>query len=163
MPAADEKADPNPMKFFNSSPSPDQPGLAPPKTREEAAQRAIESHRDDLDKIADPAQRADAEAKLRNHAMKTFGVVDRYVDKVRASQTKWEKKLNGLSDKNPVRAAGEVASGALQRRQRGKIGGMVLKEGRQPSEILARAQKASASYKEKTPEAQPLKDHDRER
>lgn len=163
MPAADEKAEPNPIKFSKSSPSPDHPDLAPPKTREEAAQRAVEAHRDDLDKIADPTQRANAEAKLRDHAMKTFGVVDRYVDKVRASQTKWEKKLNGLSEKNPVRAAGELANAALQHRQRGKIGSMVLKESRQPANILARAQKASASYKQKAAKAQPVKDHGRER
>ena len=40
---------------------------------------------------------------------------------------------------------------------------MVLKEGRQPADILARAQKASASYKQKAAKAQPVKDHDRER
>jgi hypothetical protein len=76
MPSADEKAGPNPMNFFKSSPSPDHPDLAPPKTREEAVQRTVDAYRDDLDKIADPAHRADAEAKLRDHAMKTFGVVD---------------------------------------------------------------------------------------
>jgi hypothetical protein len=163
MPGADEKAVPTPMNFFKSSPSPDHPDLAPPKTREEAAQRTVDAYRDDLDKIADPAQRAHAEAKLRGHAIKAFGVVDRYVDKVHANQTKWEKTLNGLSEKNPVRAAGELAYGALQRRQHGKIGSMVLKEGRQPADILARAQKASASYKQKAAKAQPVKDHDRER
>jgi hypothetical protein len=87
----------------------------------------------------------------------------RYVDRVRASQTKWEKTLNGLSEKNPVRAAGELAYAALQRRQHGKIGSMVLKEARQPADILARAQKASASYNQKAAKAQPVKDHDRER
>jgi hypothetical protein len=152
----------NPMKFFEGS-----RGLQAseaPKTKEEAAQRTVEAYREDLAKIADPQQRGKAEAALRAYAQETFGATDKYVDKIKASQERWQKTLNSLGEKNPIRIAGEHAYSALQRRNRGKLGGMILSEGQKPANIIASAQKASAAYKQRQhSQRQPEKDNDRER
>jgi len=151
----------NPMKFFEGS-----RGLQAredPKTKEEAAERTVEAYREHLDKIADPRQRGKAEAALRAHAEKTFGATDKHVDKIKASEELWEKTLNSLSEKNPIRIAGEHAFAAVQRRNRRKLGESVLSEGRKPANILARAQKASAAYKQRQHSQQPEKHNDRER
>jgi len=157
-----EKPESNPMKFFEGSRGLQQ--REPPKTKEEAAQRTVEAYREDLDKIADPRQRSKAEAALRAHAKKTFGAIHKHVDKIAATEERWEKILNSLGEKTPVRIAGEHAFSAVQSRNRRKLGERVLSVVRKPDNILARAQKTSASYKERLhSQRQVEKDNDRER
>jgi hypothetical protein len=155
------KPEANPMKFFEGSRGSEE--REDPKTKVEAAERTVEAYREELDKIADPRQRAKAEAALRVHAEKTFGATDKYVDKIHVSRERWEKILDSLNEKNPIRIAGQHAYAAVKRRQNGKLMGKVLSEGRKPANILTRAQKASAAYKQRQTQNQPGKDLDRER
>jgi hypothetical protein len=52
---------------------------------------------------------------------------------------------------------------AVQKRQRAKIGGMVLKDARKDAAIITRAQKASEGFRQRAAQSQPGKDLDRER
>lgn len=82
---ADPTQPDNPMNFF--------PGArdynAPPCSKEEAVQRAIENRREDLEKIADPNQRKEAEIVIRGLAESVFAETDTHVDKVKAFQQGW--------------------------------------------------------------------------
>ena len=137
------KPDPNPMKFFEGAQEQNQPG---PKTREEAGQLAVDARYHELEKISDPKEREKAEKALRAHAEKTFGATDRYVDKVRDSQAKWDQRLTSLSEKNPLRTAAAPVVRAVQRQQRHKIGSMVLQSARKDAAIITKAQKNSGSF-----------------
>jgi hypothetical protein len=155
------KSEANPMKFFEGSRGLDE--REAPKTKEEEAERTVETYREKLNQIADPRQRAKAEAALRADAKKTFGATDKHVDKITASRERWEKILDSLNEKNPIRIVGEHAYAAVKRRQSAELVGMVRSENRKPANILARAQKASAAYKQRQTQNQPGKDLDRER
>jgi len=156
------KPDPNPMKFFEGAQQHNQPS---PKTKEEAGQLAVDARYHELENISDPKEREKAEKALRAHAEKTFGATDRYVDKVRDSQAKWEQRLTSLSEKNPLRTAAAPVVRAVQRQQRQKIGSMVLQSARKNAAIITRAQKNSEAFRQRQAQAQnqPGKDNDRER
>ena len=102
------------------------------------------------------------ETLIRSHAEKDFAATGKAVERVKAIQARWEQKLNSMSEKNPVRIVGEHAYSALERRQQGKIGGMVLKSARKQADTITRAQKASAAYRQRQ-QSQPSKDNEHER
>lgn len=154
-----ERSDPAPAKF----PDHDQPEYPAPKTREEAGQRAVDARYHELEKIADPQEREKAEKALRSHAEKTFGATDKAVEKLRATQARWEEKLGSLNNKSPIKAAAAPVLRAAQKRQRAKIGGMVLKSARKDAAIITRAQKASKTFRQRAAQSRPTKDLDRER
>jgi hypothetical protein len=154
-----KKSDPAPAKF----PDLDQQPYSSPKTREEAGQRAVDARYHDLEKIAEPKERERAENTLRLHAEKTFGATGRALEKLKATQARWEDKLRSLNDKSPLKAAAAPVLRAAQRRQRAKIGGMVLKDARKDAAIITRAQKASKAFRQRAAQSQPAKDLDRER
>ena len=153
------KKSPTPTKYLDG----DQQRYPTPKTRQEAGQLAIDTRYHELEKITDPKQREKAEKALRSHAEKTFGTTGKAVEKVRTTQARWEQKLNSLKDKSPLRAAAAPVFRAVQKRQRVKISGMVLKNARKDAAILTRAQKASKGFRQRAAQSQPGKDLDRER
>ena len=160
MDSPGKKSDPNPTKSFEGAQQQDHPA---PKTKEEAGQLAVDARYHELEKISDPKQREKAEKALRAHAEKTFGTTDKAVEKVRATQARWEEKLNSLNDNSRLKAAAAPVVRAVQKRQRVKIGGMVLKNARKDAAIITRAQKASKTFHQRAAQSQPGKDLDRER
>jgi hypothetical protein len=152
------KPDPGPRKLYEGAEQ-----RPTPKTKEEAGQLAIDLRHDELDRIADPKQREKAEKDLRSHAEKTFGTTGTVIEKARATQKRWEQKINAMSEKNPLRAAAAPVLRAVQNQQRQKIGRMVLKDARKDATIITRAQKASATFRQRQAQNQPGKDIDRER
>ena len=154
-----KKSDPVPAKY----PDRDQQRFPAPKTREEAGQLAIDARYHELEKITDPKQREKAEKDLRSHAEKTFDTTGKALEKTRATQARWEQKVNSLKDKGPLKAAAAPVVRAVQKRQRVKIAGMVLKDARKDAAILTRAQKASKGFRQRAAQSQPAKDIDRER
>ena len=155
------KPDPDPVKSFEGAQQQNQPG---PKTKEKAGQLAVDARYHELENISDPKEREKAEKALRAHAEKTFGATDRYVDKVRDSQAKWEQRLTSLSEKNPIRTAAAPVVRAVQRQQRQKIGSMVLQSARKNAAIITTAQKNSEAFRQRQAQnPQPGKGNDRER
>ena len=152
-----EKPDPNPVNVEGA-----RQNDPTPKTREEAGQYAVDARYHELGKIADPQQREQAESLIRSHAEKDFVSTGKAVERLKASQARWEQKLNSMSEKNPVRVAGQRVYKAVQRRERAQIGASVLKSARKNADIITRAQKASASFKQRA-QSQPAKDNERER
>ncbi len=134
-----------------------------PKTKEEAGQLAVDARYHELEKITDPKQREKAEKDLRSHAEKTFVTTGRALEKLRATQARLEEKLNPANDKSPLKAAAAPVLRAVQKRQRAKIVGTVLKNARKDAAILTRAQKASKTFRQRAAQSQPAKDLDRER
>ena len=159
MDSPGKKSAPAPTKFLDG----DQQRYPTPQTKEEAGQLAIDARYHELEKITDPKQREKAEKALRSHAEKTFGTTNKAVEKLRATQARWEQKLDSLNDKSPLRAAAAPVLRAVQKRQRAKIGGMVLKDARKDAAIITRAQKASKGFRKREAQSQPGKDLDRER
>ena len=155
-----KKSDPDPMRFPEGAEQQDRPA---PKTREEAGQLAVDARYHELENISDPKEREKAEKALRSHAEKTFGTTDKAVEKVRATQARWNEKLNSLNDKSPLRAAAAPVLRAVQKRQNVKIAGMVLKNARKDAAIITRAQKTSKTFRARAAKNQPGKDLDRER
>lgn len=154
-----KKSDPAPAKFLDG----DQQRHPAPTTKEEAGQLAVDARYHEFEQITDPKEREKAEKALRSHAEKTFGTTDKAVEKLRATQARWGEKLNSLNDKSPLKAAAAPVLRAVQKRQRVKVAGMVLKDARKDATILARAQKASKTFRQRTAQSQPAKDLDRER
>ena len=159
MKSPGKKTDPAPAKFLDA----DQQTQPAPKTKEEAGQLAVDARYHELEKIADPKQREKAEKELRSHAEKTFDTTDKAIEKLRATQARWTEKLNSASDKSSVKSAAAPALPAVEKRQRAKIGGMVLKNARKDAAIITRAQKASKAFRQRAAQNQPAKDLDRER
>lgn len=153
-----EKPDPNPIKGVEGARQSD----PAPKTREEAGQYAVDARYHELEKITDPQQRERAESLIRSSAEQDFAATGKAVERLKASQARWEQKLNSMSEKNPVRIAGQRVYNAVQRRQHAQIGATVLKSARKQADILTRAQKASAAYRQHQ-QSQPAKDNERER
>ncbi len=135
---------------------------ANPKAREEAGQLAVDAHYHELEKIADPQQRAAAEKALREHAEKSVPATGKAVEQAKAAQAKWEQRLNSLGENNPARIAGEKVRTAIQRRQNTRIAANVIKAARKDADIITRAQKASTSFRQRA-QNQPARDIDRER
>ena len=158
MSSPGNKPVPDPMKSFEGAT--ERPA---PKTREEAGQLAIDMRHDELDRIADPQQREKAEKALRSHAEKTFGTTGKVVEKARATQARWEQKVNSMSEKSPLRAAAAPVFRAVQNKQHQKIGRMVLKDARKDAAIITRAQKTSETFRQRQAQNQPGKDIDREK
>jgi hypothetical protein len=100
---------------------------------------------------------------LRSHAEKTFGITGQVVEKAKATQARWQQKINSMSEKNPLRAAAAPVLRAVQNQQRQKIGRMVLKDARKNATILTRAQKASETFRQSQAQSKPGKDLERER
>jgi hypothetical protein len=159
MGSSGKKSDPAPAKF----PETDQQQFPAPKTREEAGQLAVDARYHELEKITDPKEREKAEKALRSHAEKTFGTTDKAIEKLRATQARWAEKLNSANDKSSLKAAAAPELPAVEKRQRAKIGGMVLKNARKDAAIITRAQKASKTFRQRAAQSQPTKDLDRER
>lgn len=155
-----KNSDPNPMKSFEGAQPQDHPA---PKTKEEAGQLAVDARYHELEAISDPNQREKAEKALRAHAEETFGATNKAVDKVRDTQARWEEKLNSLNDNSRLKAAAAPVLRAVQKRQRAKIGSMVLKNARKDAAIITRAQKASKEFRQRASQSQPSKDLGRER
>jgi len=82
----------------------------------------------DLEKIADPQQRAKAESLIRSGAEKDFDAIGNTVERAKAGQAQWEQKRESLSEKTPVRIAGERIHKAVQRRQNAANRGHGAKE-----------------------------------
>src|ERR1700732_4414 len=146
-----KKSDPAPAKF----PDEGQQLHPAPKTKEEAGQLAIDSRYHELEKITDPKEREKAEKDLRLHAEKTFVTTDRALEKLRTTQARLEQTLNPANDKSPLRAAAAPVLRAVQKRQRAKIVGSVLKNARKDAAILTRAQKASKAFRQRAAQNQP--------
>jgi hypothetical protein len=159
MDSPGKKSDPAPAKF----PDEGQPRFLAPKTKEEAGQLAVDSRYHELEQITDPKQREKAENDLRSHAEKTFVTTGRAFEKLRATQDRLRENLNAPNDKSPLKAAVAPVLRAVQKRQRAKIVGSVLKNARKDAAILTRAQKASKTFRQRTAQSQPAKDLDRER
>ena len=159
MKSPGKKSDPAPAKFLDA----DQQSQPAPKTKEEAGQLAVDARYHELERITDPKQREKAEKELCSHAEKTFGITDKAIEKLRATQARWTEKLNSASDKSSVKSAAAPALPAVEKRQREKIGVMVLKNARKDAAIMTRAQKASKTFRQRAPQNQPAKDLDRER
>jgi hypothetical protein len=157
MSSPGNKPDPDP-KFFDGSRQ-----RPAPKTREEAGQLAIDIRHDELDRIADPQQRENAEKALRSQAEKTFDATGKAVEKARTTQARFEEKINSMSEKNPLRAAAAPVFRAVQNRKHQKIGRMVLKDAHKDAAIITRAQKASETFRQRQAQNQPGKDIDREK
>jgi hypothetical protein len=157
MSSPGNKPDPDPKFFEGSRQRP------APKTREEAGQLAIDIRHDELDRIADPQQRENAEKALRSQAEKTFDATGKAVEKARTTQARWEQKINSLTEKNPLKAAAAPVFRAVQNRQHQKIGRMVLKDARKDAAIITRAQKTSETFRQRQAQNQPGKDIDREK
>jgi hypothetical protein len=153
-----KKSEPAPAKFLDA----DQPKYPAPKTKEEAGQLAVDSRYHELEKITDPKQREKAEKDLRSHAEKTFVTTGRALEKLHATQARLQQNLNS-PDKSPLKAAAAPVLRAVQKRQRAKVTGMVLKNARKDAAILTRAQKASKAFRQRAAQSQPAKDLDRER
>ena len=159
MDSPGKNSDPAPAKF----PDEGQQRYSAPKTKEEAGQRAVDSRYHELEKITDPKQREKAENDLRSHAEKTFVATGRALEKLHSTQTRLHENLNSPNDKSPLKAAAAPVLRAVQKRQRAKIVGAVLKNARKDAAILTRAQKASKAFRQRAAQSQPAKDIDRER
>ena len=159
MDSPGKKSDPAPAKF----PDEGQQHHPAPKTKEEAGQLAVDTRYHELEKITDPKEREKAEKDLRSHAEKTFVTTDRAIEKLRTTQARLEQTLNPANDKSPLRAAAAPVLRAVQKRQRAKTVGAVLKNARKDATIITRAQKASKTFRQRTAQSQPTKDLDRER
>lgn len=159
MDSPGKKSDPALAKFPDEGPL-HQPA---PKTKEEAGQLAVDARWHELEKITDPKQREKAEKDLRSHAEKTFVTTGRALEKLRTTQARLEQTLTPANDKGPLKAAAAPVLRAVQKRQRAKIVGAVLKNARKDAAILTRAQKASKTFRQRAAQSQPAKDLDRER
>jgi hypothetical protein len=153
----------NPMHFFAGS----EDHQPPPRDKEEAGQRAIENRREDLNKIADPGQRKEAEIALRSLAERVFAETDSHIDKVKAFQQGWYSILESLGEKNPVRRVGEKALRKVQDHQDARLGRFVRneegKEALQADAILARAKEAARSIKARQQKRDHSRDFERDR
>jgi hypothetical protein len=159
MDSPGKKSEPAPEKY----PDGDQQRQPAPKTREEAGQLAVDARYHELEKLTDPKLREKTENAIRSHAEKTFGITDKAVEKLRATQARWEQKLNSLNDKSPLKAAAAPVLRAVQKRQRAKIVGTVLKNARKDAAIITRAQNNSKTFRQRAAQSKPGKDLDRER
>jgi hypothetical protein len=159
MDSPGKRSDSAPAKFLDG----DQQRYPAPKTKEEAGQLAVDSRYHELEKITDPKQREKAEKDLRSHAEKTFVTTGRALEKLRATQARLEQTLNPANDKSPLKSAAAPVLRAVQKRQRAKIAGAVLKNARKDAAIITRAQKASKAFRQRAAQSQPAKDLDRER
>ena len=159
MSSPGKKSDPAPAKFLDA----DHEQYSAPTTREEAGQLAVDARYHELEKITDPKERAKAEKDLRSHAEKTFVTTGRALEKLQATQARLAQTLSPANDKSPLKAAAAPVLRAVQKRQRAKIVGAVLKNARKDAAILTRAQKASRTFRQRAAQSQPAKDLDRER
>lgn len=159
MSSPGKKSESTPEKY----PDGDQQRQPAPKTREEAGQLAVDSRYHELEQITDPKQREKAENDLRSHAEKTFVTTGRAFEKLRATQARLQENLNSPNVKSPLKAAAVPVLRAVQKRQRAKIVGTVLKNARKDAAIITRAQKTSKAFRQRAPQSKPGKDLDRER
>jgi hypothetical protein len=62
------------------------------ETKEEAGQLAVDARYRDLERIADPQQRAKAESLIRSCAEEDFTAIGSAVERAKARQAQWEQK-----------------------------------------------------------------------